>query len=82
MLCVGNYWTKTEGKDFLEKMRGTYTTSEAWEKRSSQIRAQILKGAGLEEFPQKCPLNPIFGEQRVYDGYKVQTSHFFHDLEN
>ncbi len=76
MLCVGNYWTEAEGKAFLEKMRGTYTTSDAWKKRSAQIRAQILKGAGLEKFPKKCPLNPVFGEKRVYDGYQVQNVAF------
>jgi uncharacterized protein len=76
MLCVGNYWTEAEGKAFLEKMRGTYTTSEAWKKRAGQIRAQILKGAGLEKFPAKCPLNPVFGEKRVYDGYQVQNVAF------
>ena len=76
MLCVGNYWTEAEGKAFLEKMRGTYTTSEAWNNRSKKIRAQILKGAGLEKFPKKCPLNPLFGEKRVYDGYQVQNVAF------
>jgi len=76
MLCVGNYWTEAEGKAFLEKMRGTYTTSDAWKKRSAQIRAQILKGAGLEKFPKKCPLNPVFGDKRVYDGYQVQNIAF------
>lgn len=76
MLCVGNYWTEAEGKAFLEKMRPTYTTSDAWKKRAIQIRAQILKGTGLDKFPNKCPLNPIFGEKRVYDGYQVQNVAF------
>jgi len=71
MLCVGNYWTEAEGKAFLEKMRGTYTTADAWKKRAAQIRAQILKGAGLEKFPERCPLNPIYGEKRTFDGYQV-----------
>src|SRR5450759_881013 len=76
MLCVGDYWTEAEGKAFLEKMRGTYTTSEAWKKRAKQIRAQILKGAGLDKYPKKCPLNPIIGEKRVFEGYKVQNIAF------
>jgi len=76
MLCVGDYWTEAEGKAFLEKMRGTYTTSEAWKKRAKQIRAQILKGAGLEKYPKKCPLNPIIGEKRVFEGYQVQNIAF------
>ena len=66
MLCIGNYWTESEGKEFLEEQRKQYTTVEAWEKRSELIRIQILKGAGLEIFPEKCPLNPIFGDKRTY----------------
>jgi uncharacterized protein len=76
MLCVGNYWTEAEGKAFLEKMRTIYTTPEAWKKRAAEIRAQILRGAGLEKFPAKCPLNPVFGEKRTFDGYQVQNVAF------
>ena len=76
MLCVGNYWTEAEGKAFLDQMRNTYTTSEAWEKRANQIRAQILKGTGLEKYPEKCPMNPIMGDKRVFDGYQVQNVAF------
>lgn len=76
MLCVGNYWTEAQGKAFLEQIRQTYTTAEAWNKRAKQIRAQILKGAGLEKYPEKCPLNPIIGEKRVFDGYQVQNVAF------
>ena len=76
MLCVGDHWTEAEGKGFLDKMRKEYTTPEAWIKRSEQIRAQILKGADLEELPKKCPLNPILGDIRTYDGYQVQNVAF------
>lgn len=76
MLCVGNYWTEEEGKSFLDQMRQSYTTSAAWKNRTKQIREQILKGAGLEKYPAKTPLNPIFGEKRVYDGYQVQNIAF------
>ncbi len=76
MLCVGQYWTEAEGKAFLDHQRKTYTTGEAWEKRAKQIRTQILKGAGLEKYPKKCPLNPIIGEKRVFEGYQVQNIAF------
>lgn len=76
MLCVGNHWTEEEGKTFLQEIKKTYPTSEAWEKRADQIRLQILKGVGLEQFPDKNPLNPIMGEIRVYDGYQVQNVAF------
>lgn len=76
MLCVGNYWTEAEGKAFLDKMQKTYTTAKDWEKRAKQIREQILRGTGLEKAPKKCPLNPILGEKRVYNGYQVQNIAF------
>jgi hypothetical protein len=76
MLCVGEYWTEEEGKSFLQKMRQNYTTLEEWKDRSNKIRQQILKGAGLEKFPEKNPLNPIIGEKRIYDGYQVQNVAF------
>jgi len=76
MLCVGNYWTEDEGKLFLEKKRQSYTSAAAWEIRAKEIRGHILKGAGLEKYPNKGPLNPIMGEKRVYDGYQVQNIAF------
>lgn len=76
ILCVGNYWTEAEGKAFLENIRQSYTTAEAWKSRAREIRSQILKGTGLEKFPEKCPLNPVFGEKRTYDGYQVQNVAF------
>jgi len=76
MLCVGYYWTEAEGKEFLEKQRREYTTAEDWKRRAEKIRNQILKGTGLEKFPEKCPLNPIFGDKRTYEGYQVQNVAF------
>jgi hypothetical protein len=76
MLCVGKYWTEEEGKIFLDSVRKTYTTAEAWKNRASQVRKQILKGAGLEKLPKKGSLNPIMGEKRVFDGYQVQNVAF------
>ncbi|OGR58038.1 MAG: acetylxylan esterase, partial [Elusimicrobia bacterium GWC2_51_8] len=76
MLCEGAFWTEEEGKAFLDKQKKSYTTAGAWKKRAEMIRAQILKGAGLEKFPVKCPLNPVFGKKRVYKGYQVQNVAF------
>jgi hypothetical protein len=76
MLCVGDYWTETQGKVFLEQQRKTYTTAKEWKKRAKKIRQHILNGAGLTKYPEKCPLNPIIGEKRVYDGYQVQNVAF------
>ncbi|HLW21237.1 MAG TPA: hypothetical protein VKX33_12985 [Cyclobacteriaceae bacterium] len=76
MLCVGNYWTEEEGLAFLQEMRQTYTTEKEWETRANIIKSHLLKGAGLETFPKKTPLNPIMGEVRKYDGYSVQNVAF------
>ncbi len=69
-------WSATEGEAFLSQMRKTYTTTKAWQKRTEEIRTQILQGAELEPLPEKCPLNPIMGEKRLYDGYQVQNVAF------
>ena len=76
VLCQGNYYTEDQGKLFLEKQRKSYTTSDAWVNRAKEICKQILLGAGLEKFPEKCPLNPIMGEKRIHDGYQVQNVAF------
>jgi len=69
-------WSETEGKEFLTKMKAAYTTSETWENRAEKIRSQILRGTGLLPLPDKCPLNPILGDVRIYDGYQVQNVAF------
>jgi hypothetical protein len=69
-------WTEAEGKAFLSNMQQSNVTPEDWEKRSDQIRTHILEGAGLYPLPKKCPLNPIFGEKRKYEGYQVQNVAF------
>ena len=76
MLCIGNHWTEAEGKSFLENQRRLYTTASAWKNRAKEIRSHILKGADLEQFPAKTPLNPIMGEKRTFDGYQVQNIAF------
>ena len=76
MLCQDEYWTEAQGKEFLDQQRKTYTTAEAWEKRASRIRQQILTGSGFEKFPEKSPLNSYVGEKRVYDGYQIQNVAF------
>jgi len=69
-------WSKTKGELFLRQARESYTTAEAWQKRAEEIRTQILLGAELLPLPEKCPLNPIMGEKRRFDGYQVQNVAF------
>jgi len=69
-------WSAAEGKEFINQIRQNITTPEAWERRAKQIRTQILQATGLDPFPEKCPLNPIFGKMRIFDGYQVQNVAF------
>jgi len=75
-LCVGYYWKPEQGKMFLEQEQQKYTTAAAWNKRADEIRTHILRAADLEQFPAKCPLNPLISEARMYDGYQVQNVAF------
>lgn len=76
MLCVGNYFTEDEGAAFLKQVKQNLTTLEDWEERSEKIRTRILKGTGLENFPERCALNPVIGERKVFDGYQVRNVAF------
>ena len=69
-------WSTKEGENFLRLMRSKHTTSDAWLERADEIRKQILMGAELLPFPEKCPLNPILCDKRIYDGYQVQNVAF------
>ncbi|HIG31065.1 MAG TPA: acetylxylan esterase [Verrucomicrobiales bacterium] len=64
-------WSEAEGKEFLRHLRQSITTPEAWKKRADQVASQILQGSDLNPLPDKCPLNPIYGEKRFFAGYQV-----------
>ena len=68
--------TEAEGKAFLDNIRESINTPEAWKDRAREIRSHTLQATGLEPLPDRCPLNPIFGEKRVFDGYQVQNVAF------
>jgi len=69
-------WSEKEGKEFLQEARASYTTSAEWNKRAREIREHILNTVGLNPLPKKCPLNPVIGESRIFDGYQVQNVAF------
>ena len=69
-------WSEAEGNEFLRNMRESHTTAEAWKRRAERIRTNILKATGLDPLPDKCPLNPILGDIRIYEGYQVQNVAF------
>ncbi|MEX0647999.1 MAG: hypothetical protein WEA56_13940 [Balneolaceae bacterium] len=76
LLSVGHHFTETEGAEFLEELRQKYSTLKEWEERKEKVRSQILRGTGLQEYPERNPLNPVLGAERVYEGYKVQNVAF------
>ncbi|MBL7697495.1 MAG: acetylxylan esterase [Chitinophagaceae bacterium] len=69
-------WSEAQGNEFLANIQRTITTPEAWQKRAEEIRTQILNGSNLNPLPQKCPLNPIIGKKRIFDGYEVTNLAF------
>jgi dienelactone hydrolase len=69
-------WSEAEGKKFLADTRRSITTANAWRKRAEVIRSHILNGAQLNPLPQKCPLNPIIRDKRIFDGYQVTNVAF------
>lgn len=71
LLCQGHYWTPEQGREHLERFAQSYNTPEEWKLRAATIRLNILKGAELDPLPEKTPLNPIFHNERHYDGYTV-----------
>ena len=69
-------WSEEEGAEFLKVGRESYTSADEWIERAERIRSNILQATGLDPLPEKCSLNPIFGNIRIYEGYKVQNVAF------
>lgn len=72
-LCVGHYYTEEEAREVIKQLKASYSTKEEWQQRAEIIKQGILKGADLNPLPVKTPLNPVFSEKRIYDGYAVQN---------
>jgi dipeptidyl aminopeptidase/acylaminoacyl peptidase len=68
--------TEAEGKKYLNELRQSVLTEENWQKRAKEIRSYLLEATDLDPLPEKCPLNPIFGDIRKFDGYHVQNVAF------
>ena len=68
--------TEAEGKKYLNEIKQSIRTPEDWRTRANEIRSFILKATDLDPLPEKCPLNPIFGKIRKFEGYQVQNVAF------
>ena len=45
----------------------------AWESYAADLRVKIQRGAGLEPWPERTPLNAAITARREHDGYTVEN---------
>lgn len=76
MLCQGDYYEEKEAAEILKQTQESISSKEDWEARTKIIREGILKGAELETFPQRNPLNIIRKDFRRYGTYTVENVAF------
>jgi hypothetical protein len=62
-----------EGKRHLDKLLGSYPTLQEWETRKSSLRSCFMEQLRLSPVPRKTPLNPIYTQKRVMNGYTVEN---------
>jgi hypothetical protein len=69
------YYRKTfeEGKMHLDQLLASYPTIKDWEKRKILLRTCFLEQLRLSPFPAKTPLNPVYTQKRIMDGYSVEN---------
>lgn len=75
-LCVGDYLTEAEGKAKLDELLKNYSSASDWRGRAAAIRAQIRKGAKLDEIGKEkweYPIKVVSKEKRDMEGYSVEN---------
>lgn len=75
-LRQGDFHTPEAARAELAAFVAATPDSTAWKARAATIRAGILKGAGLDPFPKRTPLNVVAGPERAHDGYIAQNVRF------
>ena len=76
LLCQGHYHSEADAVRQIKRLLSTHNTLSEWKTRQQQVRQQILRGANLNPFPPRTPLNPIIHSKRSYDGYTVESASF------
>jgi len=73
--AAGRYHARSldKGKAILARLKAKHQTLAAWNELTAHTRKHILKGAKLEQMPEKTPLNPIVHSERKFDGYTVSN---------
>jgi uncharacterized protein len=72
-LCQGNYYTEKQGADKLRSLTHRIESVKDWEQHADSIRATLRKGMELDVFPARTPLNPMYRNKKVLDGYTVES---------
>ncbi|MFA5818830.1 MAG: alpha/beta hydrolase [Bacteroidales bacterium] len=69
------YYRKTfeEGKRHLDQLLASYPTVKEWDQRKAELRSCFLQQLRLSPLPKKTPLNPIYTQKRVMDGYTIEN---------
>ncbi len=75
-LCRGKYHSEQAAKEQLAKFAKSYSSQVQWKARAQRNREGILRGAGLDPLPEKCPLNSIIHSKREHKGYSVENVAF------
>ncbi|TMI63684.1 MAG: hypothetical protein E6H07_12995 [Bacteroidetes bacterium] len=68
--------TEAEGKKHLDELLAAYSNASAFDKRKKELRECISNALGITKNAQRTPLNPIFRNKVVMDGYTVEDVAF------
>jgi len=75
-LRQGGAQTPAEARAELRKFRESFADLAGWERRRERVLAGIRRGAGLEEPPERTPLEARRSNLRRYEGYTVESVAF------
>ena len=68
--------TEAQGREQLAGFAKTWQTRAQWEARAQTIREAILREAGLDPLPSRCPLKPIIWGKQTRKGYTIENVAF------
>jgi dienelactone hydrolase len=63
----------SEGEKHLRLLQSLYNDLSSWEARREELRRCIQDNLGLNPWPEKSPLNPIFTVTRNHNGYSTEN---------
>ncbi len=62
-----------EGRKHLERLLTLYPDRESWESRKKGLQSCMLEQLGLSPFLARHPLNPVYANRRVLEGYIAEN---------